>query len=188
MIAVAAGAGIIPSSVAYNGAILKYLWIFFKTNIDSSITLYKCRCLADHLGRPDQRQEPLVCSRHPFQLLEVLKLVLKWSFPLFGSFHQAPIIIVSLHHHRHHETVYCDSNCLLTPKWTSACACLWGHELGKGYILTSSQTQKMRYPTVKLPDCGKTCTLTKLQTAEPEKFKVKLAHNFGTARKKILHF
>ena len=39
--------------------------------------------------------------------------------------------------------------------------------------LTSSQTRKMRYPAVKLTDCGKTCTLTKLQTAEPEKFKVK---------------
>ena len=38
---------------------------------------------------------------------------------------------------------------------------------------TSSQTRKMRYPAVKLTDCGKTCTLTKLQTAEPEKIKVK---------------
>ena len=38
---------------------------------------------------------------------------------------------------------------------------------------TSSQTRKMRYPAVKLTDCGKTCTLTKLQTAEPEKFEVK---------------
>ena len=27
----------------------------------------------------------------------------------------------------------------------------------------------MRYPAVKLMDCGKTCTLTKLQTAGPEK-------------------
>ena len=38
---------------------------------------------------------------------------------------------------------------------------------------TSSQTRKMRYPAVKLTDCGKTCTLTKLQTAEPQKFEVK---------------
>ena len=38
---------------------------------------------------------------------------------------------------------------------------------------TSSQTRKMRYPAVKLTDCGKTCTLTKLQTAEPEKIEVK---------------
>ena len=37
----------------------------------------------------------------------------------------------------------------------------------------SSQTRKMRYPTLKLTDCGKTCTLTKLQTAEPEKFEAK---------------
>ena len=41
----------------------------------------------------------------------------------------------------------------------------------------SKQTRKMRYPTVKLTDCGKTCTLTKLQTADPEKFKVKLAQS-----------
>ena len=45
--------------------------------------------------------------------------------------------------------------------------------LGEPPTKTSSQTQKMRYPAVKLTDCGKTCTLTKLQTAEPEKIEVK---------------
>ena len=30
----------------------------------------------------------------------------------------------------------------------------------------SKQTRKMRYPTVKLTDCGKTCTLKILQTAD----------------------
>ena len=48
-----------------------------------------------------------------------------------------------------------------------------GVKNAKYEISTSSQTRKMRYPAVKLTDCGKTCTLTKLQTAEPEKFKVK---------------
>ena len=38
---------------------------------------------------------------------------------------------------------------------------------------TSSQTRKMRYPAMKLTDCGKTCTLTKLQIAEAEKFEAK---------------
>ena len=46
----------------------------------------------------------------------------------------------------------------------------------KTKIVINKQARKLERcacNAVKLTDCGKTCTLTKLQTAEPEKFEVK---------------